>query len=137
MRFPYVSADGLPTSLMPRLPLVLSYGNRSVEVVGLLDTGAAVNVLPYGIGLALGAVWEEQTFSVPLVGSLGHYEARGLVVFAFHPQLNPDNPVRLVCAWTRAEDAPVLFGQLNFFIEFDVCFYRSQSVFDLNLKADQ
>ena len=137
MRFPYVPADDLPTSLMPRLSLVLSYGNRSVKVVGLLDTGAAVNVLPYGIGLALGAVWEDQKFSVPLVGSLGRFEARGLAVFASHPQLNPDNPVRLVCAWTRAEDAPVLFGQLNFFMEFDVCFYRSQSVFDINLKIDQ
>jgi hypothetical protein len=136
MRFPYGPADDLPTSLMPRLPLVLTYGSRSVEVVGLLDTGAAVNVLPYGVGLALGAVWEDQKFSVPLVGSLGRYEARGLAVFASHPQINPDQPVRLVCAWTKAEDAPVLFGQMNFFMEFDVCFYRSQTVFDIHLKAD-
>ena len=137
MRFPYMPADDLPTSLMPRLPLVLSYGNRSIEVVGLLDTGAAVNVLPYEIGIALGAVWEAQKFTVALVGSLGRYEARGLAVFASHQQLNPDKPVRLVCAWTKAEDAPVLFGQFNFFVEFNVCFYRSQNIFDINLKADE
>jgi hypothetical protein len=64
---------------------VLNYGSRSVEVTGLLDTGAAVNVLPYGVGLALGAIWEDQKFSLPLVGSLGQYEARGLAVFASHP----------------------------------------------------
>jgi len=137
MRFPYVSADDLPTSLMPRLSLVLNYGSRVVEVVGLLDTGAAVNILPYGVGLALGADWESQKFSVPLVSSLGRYEALGLAVFASQPNINPDHPVRLVFAWTRAEDAPVLFGQFNFFMEFDVCFYRSQSIFDIKLKVDQ
>ena len=73
----YVSADNLPTILMPRMPLTLIFGNESVEVVGLLDTGAAVSVLPYQVGLALGAVWEDQTTVVPLVGSLGQFEARG------------------------------------------------------------
>jgi len=136
VRFPYVSADGLPASLMPRLALTLSYGKRFVEVVGLLDTGAAVNVLPYEVGIALGAIWEDQKFIVPLVGSLGRYEARGLAVLASHPRLNPGNPVRLVCAWTKVKDAPMLFGQFNFFMEFDVCFYRSQSIFDINLKAN-
>jgi hypothetical protein len=29
---------------------------------------------------------------------------------------------------------PVIFGQMNFFLEFDVCFYRSQGVFDVRLK---
>jgi hypothetical protein len=137
MRLPYVQATASPASLMPRLPMNLSYGNESVEVVGLLDTGSSVNVLPYGVGLALGAIWDEQRFSVPLVGSLGRFEARGLVVMASHPRINPDNPVRLVCAWTRAEDAPVLFGQSNFFMEFDVCFYGSQNTFEINLKRAQ
>jgi hypothetical protein len=57
MRLPYVQATDSPASLMPRLPMILSYGSQSVEVVGLLDTGSSVNVLPYGVGLALGAVW--------------------------------------------------------------------------------
>lgn len=83
--FPYVSADNQPASLMPRMPLRLILGGQSVEVVGLLDTGAAVSVLPYQVGLALGAVWQEQTTSVPLVGSLGQFEARALVVMASHP----------------------------------------------------
>lgn len=119
---------------MPRLPLTLTYGGQSVEVVGLLDTGAAINVLPYRVGLAMGAVWEEQTTAVPLVGSLGQAEARALVVDAFHPQITSDKGVRLVFAWTQLETAPVIFGQMNFFLEFDVCFYRSQSMFDVRLK---
>ncbi|WP_414756041.1 hypothetical protein [Anabaena sp. CCY 9910] len=34
--------------IMPYLPLTLSSGNSSVEVMALLDTGASVNVLPLG-----------------------------------------------------------------------------------------
>jgi len=134
-RFPYVAANNLSTSLMPRLPMVLSLGGRSVEVNGLLDTGAAVNLLPYRVGLALGAVWEDQTIPVSLVGSLGQFEARTLIVIGSHPQITGNSGVQLVFAWTQAENAPVIFGQMNFFLEFDVCFYRSQSVFEVNAKT--
>lgn len=134
-RFSYFAADNLPTSLMPRLPMLLSRGDHSVEVTGLLDTGAAVSVLPYRVGLALGAVWEDQTIPVSLVGSLGQFEARALMVMASHPQITGDADVPLVFAWTQAENVPVIFGQMNFFLEFDVCFYRSQSMFEVNIKA--
>ncbi|MEH2374927.1 hypothetical protein [Nostoc sp.] len=43
-------------STLPYLPLILTYQNRSVSVSGLLDTGSSVNILPYEIGLRLGAV---------------------------------------------------------------------------------
>ena len=134
MRFPYTAADNTSTSMMTRLPLTLSLGNRSVEVSGLLDTGSAVNVLPYNIGHRLGAVWDQQTTTVPLVGSLGQFEARALIVLASHPQLRLQSPLRLVFVWSQAQDAPVIFGQMNFFMEFDVCFYRAQGVFELELK---
>ena len=49
------------SSILPYLPLTLTNGKRSIEVIALLDTGASVNVLPYEIGLQLGAVWENQT----------------------------------------------------------------------------
>ena len=133
-RFPYIATANLPNSLMPRLPLTLTLGSQSVEALGLLDTGAAVNVLPFQIGLALGAVWEEQTTVVPLVGNLGQFEARTLIVAATHPQIIPNRSVRLIFAWTRLETAPIIFGQMNFFVEFNVCFYRSQNWFDVMPK---
>ena len=43
---------------MPYIPLTLMLGDRSLEGTALLDTGASVNVLPYEIGLQLGAIWE-------------------------------------------------------------------------------
>lgn len=72
---------GVPDAL-PKLPLTLTYRSSSVEVSGLLDTGASVNVLPYSIGVQLGAIWEEQTISVTLAGNLVPVEARGLLVSA-------------------------------------------------------
>lgn len=51
--------------VMPYLPLRLTNGSQSIEVMALLDTGASVNVLPYDMGLQLGAVWEEQTVAIP------------------------------------------------------------------------
>jgi hypothetical protein len=113
---------------LPELPLILTYRNSSVDVSGLLDTGASVSVLPYSIGVQLGAIWEEQTISVMLAGNLAPVEARGLLVSA---QIGSFEPVRLVFAWSLSNDIPLLLGRMNFFLEFDVCFYRSQLVFDV------
>ncbi|MEH2173549.1 retroviral-like aspartic protease [Nostoc sp.] len=118
---------GVPDAL-PKLPLILTYRNSSVDVSGLLDTGASVNVLPYSIGVQLGAIWEEQTISVMLAGNLAPVEAKGLLLSA---QIGSFEPVRLVFAWSLSNDVPLLLGRMNFFLEFDVCFYRSQLVFDV------
>ncbi|MEL6320047.1 MAG: retroviral-like aspartic protease, partial [Cyanobacteria bacterium J06626_14] len=48
---------GIPDAL-PQLNLSLTYQGVSTEVLALLDTGASVNVLPYRVGIQLGAVWE-------------------------------------------------------------------------------
>jgi hypothetical protein len=118
---------GVPDAL-PQLPLSLTYRDSSTEVLALLDTGASVNVLPYNVGVRLGAIWEEQTTSVTLAGNLASVEARGLLVSA---RIGNFDPVRLVFAWSVSDDAPLLLGRMNFFLEFDVCFYRSQLVFEI------
>jgi hypothetical protein len=134
MRAPYIGTDGDPMSLMPRLSLSLSHGDRTIDVIGLLDSGSAVNVLPYHVGLELGARWEDQATPVPLVGTLGRHDARALILMASHPEITGNSPVRLVFAWTQSEDVPVLFGQMNFFLEFDVCFYRSEAEFEVTRR---
>lgn len=116
---------------LPLLPLSLKYQDLSVETSALLDTGASVNVLPYSFGIQLGAVWEEQTTSVTLAGNLASTEARGLLVIA---QIGDFDPVRLVFAWSLSDDTPLLLGRMNFFLEFDVCFYRSQLIFEIRPK---
>ncbi|MEG4961882.1 MULTISPECIES: retroviral-like aspartic protease [unclassified Microcoleus] len=113
---------------VPYLPLTLTYQNRSVEVMGLLDTGASVNVLPYNVGVQLGAIWEEQRFSVTLAGNLASAETKGLLVLA---KVGDFDPVQLVFAWTRVNNIPILLGRTNFFTEFDVGFYGSQLAFEV------
>jgi hypothetical protein len=114
--------------LRPQMPLILIHRNGPIETVGLLDTGADVNVLPYDLGVALGADWNAQDTIVELSGNLARYEARGLVLNA---TIGSFDPVRRVFAWTRATTVPLLLGQVNFFAEFDVCFYRAQSAFEV------
>jgi hypothetical protein len=114
--------------IMPYIPLTLTLGDRSVEVTALLDTGASVNVLPYEIGIQLGAVWENQIVSIPLSGNLARSESRGLVVSAAIAQFSP---VLLAFAWTQLRDAPVILGHMNFFSEFNVCFYRHELAFEI------
>jgi hypothetical protein len=98
----------------------------------MLDTGASVNVLPYDAGVRLGAVWEEQTTTVLLAGNLAPVEARGLIVSA---EIRPFAPCRLVFAWSQTNDVPLLLGRMNFFLEFDVCFYQSQLAFEIRPKS--
>ena len=134
-RFPYTSVERNPDALMPRLSLTLRLRERSVEVTGLVDSGSPVNVIPYSVGVALGAVWEHQQVEVPLAGSLGNIEGRALIVQAMHPQLTPEHPVELIFAWTRDENVPILFGQTNFLMEFRVCFDASLAVFEVFPRA--
>lgn len=96
-------------------------------MIGLLDTGAMVNVLPYQIGIELGAIWEEQTTMLQLTGNLAQIEARVLILSA----VIGISSVRLVFAWTQATQVPLILGQANFFMEFDVCFYRFQKIFEV------
>jgi len=103
-----------------------------VTASGLLDTGASVNVLPYLIGVELGYEWERQTTTLTLTGNLAQYEARVVLVQAIVGQFEP---VQLVFAWTQATTVPLILGQVNFFMEFNVCFYRSQLQFEVSPKS--
>ena len=121
--------DSLGRSLiLPYLPLILTLGNRSLEVMALLGTGASVNVLPYEIGLQLGAIWENQTVSIPLSGNLARSDSRGLVISGAIAQFSP---ALLAFAWTEMRDTPVILGHMNFFAEFSVCVYRHELAFEI------
>ncbi len=109
------------------LPITL-VGQQQLQVDGLLDTGAAVNVLPFPIGEQLGFDWDQQTSRVQLSGNLAQLEARVVVVSAAVGKLPP---LRLAFAWTKSDAVPVILGQVNFFMAFDVCFFRSRGFFEL------
>jgi hypothetical protein len=133
-RYPFIDRinNSGQTSTLPYLPLTLSNGNNSIEVMALLDTGASVNVIPYEIGIQLGAIWENQTLIIPLSGNLARSEARGLVLSG---TVGKFSPVPLVFAWTESIEVPIILGHMNFFAEFNICFYRHESAFEIHPKT--
>jgi hypothetical protein len=132
-RYPYIEAEDASgiNLLRPLMPITLQNENISKSLLGLLDTGASVSVLPYQIGIELGFSWSQQTPSINLVGNLGGYEAKGVIVMGHVGNL-PSVP--LTFAWTRAENVRILLGQVNFFREFDVCFFESRRMFEVSTR---
>ena len=123
IEFPFSDDEALPT-----IPIALSHASFSVSTNALLDTGSTVSLLPYDIGLQLGAIWQEQTVRLPLAWNLAMVEARGVFV---HVQVGNLEPVRLAFAWMQASQVPLILGQTNFFREFDVCFQRSRRTIEI------
>ena len=133
LRVPHLTADPAAgdVGIAPYLPLTLEHQRNSVAASALLDSGASLNVLPYPLGLSLGAVWREQAAILRLGGNLASFAACPLFL---NVTVGTFTPVRLAFAWTQAENVPLLLGQVNFFMEFDVCFFRSQKAFEVPPK---
>lgn len=126
MRCPY-SATGKPL-----LPLQLTLGASTVSALGLVDSGADVNVLPRRVGAALGAQWDDRRATLRLGGALAGLAAQPLLVMA---KIGEFAPVRLGFAWAPTEEVPLVLGQTNFFMEFDVIFSRSRLEFVVVAKG--
>jgi hypothetical protein len=60
-------------ALRPQLSLALSFRNNSVNTTGLLDSGADVSVLPYRLGEALGADWNEQNTHLEFILDISNW----------------------------------------------------------------
>ncbi|MBD2057708.1 hypothetical protein H6F88_17070 [Oculatella sp. FACHB-28] len=134
MRFRYSTSDLLQNEFdsLPRVPIILRREGFTVEALGLVDSGATVNVMPYELGLRLGATWNDSKAIIQLAGNLGSQSA---IPFFAMVQVGDIAPLQLAFAWTKIPNAPLILGQVNFFMEFDVCFYRSQMEFEIKPKS--
>jgi hypothetical protein len=134
MRFRYSTSDPAQDEFdsLPRIPLTLRYEQQQLDVIGLIDSGATVSVLPQEIGLQLGARWNDRKATLRLAGNLGKSLAMPLFVIA---AISDFAPVRLAFAWVSVANAPLILGQTNFFMEFDVHFYRSRLEFEIEPKS--
>ena len=117
---------------LPRMPLILKRDNQKIEALGLVDSGATVNVLPHDIGLQLGATWDDRKAIIQLAGNLGNQTAIPFTVIAY---IGEYSPTELVFAWVKNPNIPLILGQTNFFMEFDVFFYRSRLEFEIKPKS--
>ena len=133
MRFQYASVDYTQhkSDSLPRLPFVLHHNAQIINVAGLVDSGATINVLPYQYGIQLGLVWNDQQATIRLAGNLNGVMAQPAFLMA---QVGDFPLVRLAFAWSQSNNVPLILGQVNFFMEFDICFYRSQLEFEITQK---
>ncbi|WP_224091599.1 hypothetical protein [Nostoc sp. MS1] len=69
---------------------------------------------------------------IQLTGNLGNQPAMPLSASA---EIADFAAVKLVFAWVRSPNIPLILGQTNFFLEFDVCFYRFQFEFEVKPKS--
>ena len=122
MRFPYDSKQ------RPMLPVTLQGSGSSVDAVALVDSGADVNVLPWHIGLSLGLAWNPNKATLRLAGVPDREAAMpALLSLSF----GGVHGAAQAFAWCQSEAVPLVLGQTNFFLEFDVCFFRSKLEFEV------
>ncbi len=133
-RFSYTPNPQFPVG-MPLIDIQLSNGSKSLIVSALVDSGAALNILPFDIGIELGLVWEDQTFPIDLGGVLTGSQAYAVLLEA---QITNVQPTQLAFAWVNRPSSEVrsLLGQVNFFQEFDIHFYGNQQLFDVEPKSN-
>jgi hypothetical protein len=109
----------------------LLIGQQKLSTHCLVDSGAAINVLPYSIGVQLGYDWDSETNTVQLSGNLASVSAKVVVLSA---GVGSFLPVRLAFAWAKTDSIGAILGQINFFLEFDICFFRSRGVLEIRPK---
>ena len=134
VRFRYTSfkdAQGIVYQ-RPIVPISLSYATQIVSTEALLDTGADVNILPYRLGLALGANWDDARRFSGVSGNLSDSDTRAIILTATIQSLNP---ARMIFVWVKTDIARIILGHINFFQEFNTCFVASDGIFEIEEKA--
>jgi len=80
----------------------------------------------------LGAQWDPRKTTLRLGGTFAGTPAMPLLLMA---KIGDFPPTRLAFAWCGTDEVPLIFGQTNFFMEFDVCFFRSRGEFSVLPKG--
>lgn len=126
-RFPYVSrgTSGAVSDLAPLLPIRLDRNRVSLDVVALVDSGATISVLPWSVGVRFGIDWDSLNVPCSVGGSAGGVPGKILVLYGTVAT------VPLAFAWVKSDAVPIILGQTNFFLNFDVFFFRARRYFEI------
>ena len=132
-RFAYTPHAQFPVGI-PLETIQLTHKATTVTVPAVVDSGAALNILPFDTGLSLSLDWDNQTYPLDLGGILTGTLAYAVLLQA---EIEPFPPLKLAFAWINkpSTEIRVLLGQVNFFQEFDVHFYGHQKAFEIALKT--
>ncbi|MCP4379502.1 MAG: hypothetical protein GY794_25440 [bacterium] len=112
---------------LPRLPVgLVSFTTHVQDLEALIDSCSSTNVLPRRIGDTLGFEWRESdAIELTKVRKVRAISERVGVVFQHFGILE------LSFAWIQDDSIPLLFGQLDFFEHFRVCFDAAEHSFTL------
>jgi len=132
-RFSYTPHPQFPVG-MPLVAINLSHTSHHIVASALIDSGAALNILPFDLGIQLGLDWKRQNFSLDLGGTLAGAQAYAVLL---QIELDSFPPVDLAFAWVSRpmSEVRLLLGQVNFFQVFDVHFYGAQQMFALEMRS--
>lgn len=125
MRFPYDPRQ------RPMLPLTLRANGLQHMATALVDSGADVNVLPWSIGAKLGLMWEHNKATIRVAG-ITQGAAMPVLLSA---DFGDVQGATLAFAWCQTDAVPLVLGQTNFFMEFDICFFKSRNEIQVVRKA--
>jgi hypothetical protein len=129
-RFPFVpfGSGGPVSDLTPLLPIRLERDQTSLDVVAIVDSGASVSVLPWSVGLRFGVDWDSLNVPCSVGGSAGGVPGK---ILAVYETVAPFPTVPLAFSWVKSDTIPIILGQTNFFLNFDMFFYRAQRYFEI------
>lgn len=133
-RFPYIpfGASGPISDLKPLVPIRLGLNRTALDVNALVDSGASVSVLPWSVGLRFGEDWDLLGNSCPVGGIAGGVPGKILVLVG---TVATFPAVPLAFSWVKSDAIPIIVGQTNFFMYFDVFFARNRSFFEVQPAA--
>jgi len=119
LTYPYVVRTEYISDFIARpfLPVTIRYGQAEIQTMALLDSGADINVLPYQLGLELGADWDTPSVIEDLQGLGGGVEAKRIVA-DLHVESWPST--RQILAWARDDGIAELLDQWSLFEMLDV-----------------
>ncbi len=123
---PYTRVSAPFPTLRPMLPVRLVSSTAVVDAEALVDSGSDTNVLPWDLGVRLGLNWSRALPLPPVSGSLASVASRAALLTVGVSNFPPGY---LAFAWVQSNTVPLILGQTNFFLEFDVCFYASRGEF--------
>jgi hypothetical protein len=141
-RIPYSKLQGPGKSgSMPFVPVRLYYASderhltEPVLVPALVDSGAAVNVIPRDVGEQFGLDWDEQKKMLKSAGMVRGAPTLGLFLWVKLPEIEP---IELLFAWSKLStgDMRVILGQIDFFDEFFIDFRKPRGYFEIALKDE-
>lgn len=130
MKFQYSTTHSSQrvTDALPWVEMVLAANDRTTTTLGLVDSGSTINVMPYRVGLELGYAWDDSRATIGMFGNLAVLKAAPVSAMGV---LGDFDEVKLIFAWVQTDSVPLIFGQTNFFVEYEVHFYRAQYEFEI------